>query len=209
MSGALQPAAVEASGPLGSRRSIREGALDVWLTDDAYGYNNVQFTLELTHMDGGEGLDNDGCESGLPISASQAEIDIYLEAAMQCAMEKVGAEIAVRNVSSQAASAGVKAVAEAKARVSNMGHAERAAMFFTELLDSCESIQGIAEEFGQRTLADLMYLQNAILTAGQIDVWPGETRVCEVIQKLPSSGLWLTYTKLPGVWAESCERVAG
>ena len=208
MSGVQHAAVAAAEGGAPPSRSVRDGALEVSLTDDAYSYNDEQFTLELAHMEGDECVENDADASGLPISASQADIDAYLEAALRCAKEKVGAEIAVRNVSGYAASAGVKAVAEAKARVSSMGHGERSAMFFAELLDSCESIEGIAEEFGQRTLADLMYLQNAILTAGQIDVWPGETRVGEVLQKLPSSGLWLSYTKLAGVWAASSQRVA-
>ncbi len=208
MIGVQQAAVAAAGGVAPPSRSVRDGALAVSLSDDAYSYNDEQFTLELAHMEGDECVETDADASGLPISASQAEIDAYLEAALRCAKEKVGSEIAVRNVSGHAASAGVKAVAEGKARVANMVHGERAAMFFSELLDSCESIEGIAEEFGQRTLADLLYLQNAILTAEQIDVWPGETRVCDVIQKLPSSGLWLSYTKLAGVWAASCQRVA-
>ncbi len=206
MSGAHQAEAA-AGGTEASSRSVREGALEVSLTDGAYSYNDVQFTLELSHMEGDECIENDADASGLPISASQAEIDAYLEAAMRCAKAKVGTEIAVRNVSGYAAAEGVKAVAEVKARVSTMGPCERASMFFTELLDSCESLQGIAEQFGQRTLVDLMYLQNAILTSGQIEVWPDETRVCEALKALPSSGLWLTHTKLAGVWAESCDRV--
>ena len=104
-------------------------------------------------------------------------------------------------------SGGMKAVAESGAAAVE-GGAEKAALFFSELLASCESLQGVAEAFGNRTLSDLMYLQNAILTGTQIDVWPGETRVGEVLVTLPSSELWLGYTKLGGVWAAACERVA-
>lgn len=207
MSGQHQAIEAEMGGVNATSRSIRDGALRVSLTKDAYAYNDEQFTLELSHIEGDECVENDADASGLPISASQAEIAVYLEAAMRRAKQRAGDETAVRNVSGYAAAAGVKAVEEARTRASTVKHSERAAIFFAELLNSCESLEGIAKEFGLRTLADLMYLQNAILTAGQIDVWPGETRIGEVLQKLPSSGLWLTYTKLGEVWAASCKRV--
>ncbi len=71
-----------------------------------------------------------------------------------------------------------------------------AARFMEELLDSVESLVGIAEEHGQRTLADLMYLQNTILTGGCIDVYPEESKVMEVVRDLPSGQRWTSFMKV-------------
>ncbi len=72
------------------------------------------------------------------------------------------------------------------------GH-EPASLFMRELLDSVETLSGIAEQHGARTLADLMYLQNAILSGGFIDHYPGESKVLEIARGLPSSEAWLKY----------------
>jgi hypothetical protein len=69
------------------------------------------------------------------------------------------------------------------------GH-ERARLFMQELLDSVETLSGIAEQHGARTLADLMYLQNAILSGGFIDHYPGDSKVLEIASGLPSGGQW-------------------
>ncbi len=69
------------------------------------------------------------------------------------------------------------------------GH-DRAKLFMQELLDSVETLSGIAEQHGARTLADLMYLQNAILSGGFIDHYPGESKVLEIARDLPSGGQW-------------------
>lgn len=61
-----------------------------------------------------------------------------------------------------------------------------AATFFQELLDSTESLAGISDDHGLRTLADLMYLQNAILNGGFIDHAPDESKVLEIVSALPS-----------------------
>lgn len=74
-------------------------------------------------------------------------------------------------------------------------NAEHAALFLKELLDSVETLTGIAEEHGPRTLADLVYLQAAILNDGFIDHYPGESRVPELVQRLPSGRLWMQYIK--------------
>lgn len=74
--------------------------------------------------------------------------------------------------------------------------AELCAQFMTEVLDAHESLTGIAEEHGVRTLADLMYLQQAILKSGYIDHYPGESSVLEIIQGLPSSEKWLPFVKV-------------
>jgi len=69
------------------------------------------------------------------------------------------------------------------------GH-ERAKLFMRELLNSVETLTGIAEQHGARTLADLMYLQNAILSGGFIDHYPGESKALEIARGLPSGGQW-------------------
>jgi hypothetical protein len=71
-----------------------------------------------------------------------------------------------------------------------------AGMFFQELLDSVETLGGIVDEHGSRTLADLMYLQNAILNGGFIDYYPGESKVLEIASALPSGDLWSRFIKV-------------
>ncbi len=71
-----------------------------------------------------------------------------------------------------------------------------AAMFYQELLDSVETLAGIAAAHGSRTLADLMYLQNAILSGGFIDHYPDESRVLEIVRALPSGEQWSRFIKV-------------
>lgn len=70
---------------------------------------------------------------------------------------------------------------------------ERATRFMQELLDSVESLTGVAEMHGARTLADLMFLQQAILNGGFIDHYPAESMVLEIARGLPSGDLWATF----------------
>lgn len=65
-----------------------------------------------------------------------------------------------------------------------------ATLFFQELLGAVEILTMVAEEQGSRTLADLMYLQNAILNGGFIDYYPDESKVLEIASALPSGDLW-------------------
>lgn len=64
-----------------------------------------------------------------------------------------------------------------------------------ELLDSVETLTGIADEHGARTLADLMYLQEAILEDGFIDNHPDESKVLEIVQGLPSGEQWAQFIR--------------
>ena len=84
---------------------------------------------------------------------------------------------------------------------------EGAQLFFEELLESVETLGGIAEQYGIRTLTELMYLQQAILKGETIEVWPGETEVGKVLQMLPSAIRWMQHTELGGDWKHACERV--
>jgi hypothetical protein len=79
-----------------------------------------------------------------------------------------------------------------------------ATTYFQELLDSVETLTGIAEQHGSRTLADLMYLQNAILSdGGFIDHYPGESKVLEIASALPSGERWAKFIKVEYLAASS------
>ncbi len=70
-----------------------------------------------------------------------------------------------------------------------------AKLFFEELLGSVETLSGIADEHGSRTLADLMYLHSAILDGDFIDHYPGESKALDIARELPSGELWVKYIK--------------
>ena len=74
--------------------------------------------------------------------------------------------------------------------------APSAKMFFEELLGSVETLASIADDHGARTLADLMYLQNAILGGGFIDHYPDESSVLDIASALPSGDIWAQYIKV-------------
>jgi len=68
--------------------------------------------------------------------------------------------------------------------------------FHEEMMGSYESIVELAEQYGPWTLADLFYLQNAILTESFIDDLGGDSKIVEVLGHLPSRDLWMTYVRL-------------
>lgn len=91
---------------------LRNGSLIVGLTDDAYDYNDAFYTLEVTDSSDEE---NDAVHSGLPITASEAEIDAYLQAAMDSAQEQIKLNGGTtRRTASTAAAAGYAAIAPGK-----------------------------------------------------------------------------------------------
>jgi hypothetical protein len=71
-----------------------------------------------------------------------------------------------------------------------------ASTFFKELLESVESLTGIADVYGLQTLADLMYLHNAILNGGFIDHYPDESKVLKIVSSLPSSMQWSSFINI-------------
>ena len=73
---------------------------------------------------------------------------------------------------------------------------ESARLFWQELFDSVESLTAIADQHGPRTLADLFCLQNAILTGGFIDHYPGESNVLDLVRTLFSAAKWERYIKV-------------
>lgn len=72
---------------------------------------------------------------------------------------------------------------------------EHARLFWDELLMATESLSAIAEEFGNATLCDCMYLQNALLTGGYIDNDGPEatSKIVDLVAKLPSSETWTKF----------------
>ena len=73
---------------------------------------------------------------------------------------------------------------------------QAADLFFQELLNSVETLTGIAETHGSRTLADLMFLQNVILSGGFIEHCPEDSNVLEIASVLPSGSQWSTFIKV-------------
>lgn len=68
-----------------------------------------------------------------------------------------------------------------------------AKQFFSELLQTFETLTGIAEEHGIPTLADTYYLQFAILTGSYIE--GGYSNIVTVVQALPSADTWMPYIR--------------
>ena len=73
--------------------------------------------------------------------------------------------------------------------------ADDAILFMQELLDSVETLGGIAEVHGTRTLTDLMYLHTAILKGSSIDHYSEESEVMDIASGLPSGERWASYIK--------------
>lgn len=77
--------------------------------------------------------------------------------------------------------------------------ADHAVMFMQELMDSVETLTGIVEVHGSRTLGDLMYLQQAILKDGFIDHYPNESKALEIVRTLPSSEKWVKFFRIEDI----------
>jgi len=69
-------------------------------------------------------------------------------------------------------------------------------LFFDELLSNYETLTGIADQYGSRTLADLMYLHSAIMHGGFIDSYEDESSVLEIVKGLESADKWISYIKI-------------
>ena len=66
------------------------------------------------------------------------------------------------------------------------------ARFMTELLEANETLTGIAEAQGVRTLADCMYLLSALQKGTSIEVHhPTESQILDVVHSLPSAQAWM------------------
>lgn len=76
-----------------------------------------------------------------------------------------------------------------------MNGKDAANRFVFELLSSVETLTSIADEHGGRTLADILYLQNAILNNTSIPAYP-DSNVVEIVKSMPSAERWLTFVKM-------------
>jgi hypothetical protein len=66
-----------------------------------------------------------------------------------------------------------------------------AARFMTEILDGHETVTDIADQYGARTLADVLYLHSAINKKTYIEVFqPTDSRILELVRQLPSADFW-------------------
>lgn len=72
---------------------------------------------------------------------------------------------------------------------------DAAKLFFKELMENVETLTGIADRYGPRTLADVMYLQNAILDGSFIELFPDESAVLDIVDELPSAAIWRKFVQ--------------
>jgi hypothetical protein len=71
-----------------------------------------------------------------------------------------------------------------------------AKQFHAELLDAVETLTAIAEQHGALALANVVYLQAAILKGGVIELTRDEAENIAFIRDLPSGGRWWQRVKL-------------
>ncbi|SAK61302.1 hypothetical protein AWB79_02789 [Caballeronia hypogeia] len=71
-----------------------------------------------------------------------------------------------------------------------------AKQFHAEMLDAVETLTGIAEQHGVLALANVVYLQTAILKGGAIELTRGEAENSSFVRDLPSGGRWWQSVKL-------------
>lgn len=83
--------------------------------------------------------------------------------------------------------------------------AQLAYLFHHELIEQFETVANVGEQYGQRTVADLFYLQTAILCSSEIDVWP-QSSIMDVVDKLASAEKWLSHTKPCNKYGEPAPR---
>ena len=86
---------------------------------------------------------------------------------------------------------------------SKVAAADAASLFWDELLESVDSLTDISDDHGPRTLADLMYLQAAILRGTFIDCHPDQS-LAEVVTALPSGDRWAKFIKTERVTERDC-----
>lgn len=65
-----------------------------------------------------------------------------------------------------------------------------ATQFFDELLNSVETLSGLCDEQGSSVLAQLMYLQNAILQGTLVELYTNVAEQLALVRALPSGERW-------------------
>ncbi|MFM0051476.1 hypothetical protein [Caballeronia grimmiae] len=87
----------------------------------------------------------------------------------------------------------VAAIADADA---SLRLAADAKQFNAELLDAVETLTGIAEQHGALALANVVYLQAALLKGGVIELTRDKAEALSFVRGLPSGGRWWRSVKL-------------
>ncbi len=72
---------------------------------------------------------------------------------------------------------------------------KEATKFHKELLASVEKLSAIADVHGPQTLADIAYLQHAVLTNGKIESNSPGSAIEAVVSDLQSADRWLKYIR--------------
>lgn len=85
------------------------------------------------------------------------------------------------------------AVSDTADLVEKASRADRALLFYKELTDEVESFTVLADLYGVRTLADVIYLQAAILKGTCIENAPKLSFIVDIVRALPSAKVWLKY----------------
>ncbi len=85
------------------------------------------------------------------------------------------------------------AVSDSADLVEKASRADLALRFYEELTNEVESFCVLAELYGERTLADVIYLQAAILKGTLIENEPKLSFIVDVARALPSAKVWLKY----------------
>ncbi len=80
--------------------------------------------------------------------------------------------------------------------IETAGGAAAAQAFFVELLDAVETLGAVADQHGVSTLAQLMYLQSAVLKGTQIEVYPNEAERLGFLKELPSGERWWKHVSI-------------
>jgi hypothetical protein len=73
---------------------------------------------------------------------------------------------------------------------------EDALKFHDELLQSVETLTGIAEQHGVIALANVQYLQTAILRGGNIELSSKDEGQLDMLRSLPSGEQWLKHVTI-------------
>ncbi|ASL48896.1 hypothetical protein bAD24_p00975 (plasmid) [Burkholderia sp. AD24] len=82
------------------------------------------------------------------------------------------------------------------AAIVSMNCPAASALFSRELLESVETISGIAEQFGNEAVVTLCYLQTAILRGTHVELDPRDAEIAAFVRALPSGSRWMTHIRM-------------
>lgn len=134
------------------------------------------------------------------------EVDQYMdvgnmERATLALIEQIEEEPIDGNVLRNKLKSNVRAMADACESLNQMLTQERqfiakARTLLSEVMRKYGSLSAVSEEFGQDTVASLLYLQAAFINGdGFIDMWDSESRLLQMLKQLPSGALWAKHVR--------------